>query len=51
MVDLYYFHSSDHPGSTLVTKQLNRDSYAIWSRVISITISAKNKNGFVDGLI
>ena len=49
--DPFYLHSSDHPGISLVTKPLNGDNYATWSRLMSIALSAKNKTGFVDGSI
>lgn len=51
MTNPYHLHSSDYSGSTLVTKQLIGNNYATWSRTMSITISAKNKIGFVDGSI
>ena len=49
--DPFLLHASDHPGIRLVTKQLNGDNYATWSRSMSIALSAKNKTGFVDGSI
>lgn len=49
--DPFHLHFSNHPGVSLVTKALNGDNYASWSRFMSIALSAKNKTGFVDGSI
>lgn len=49
--DPYFLHHSDHPGITLVSKVLDGDNYGTWSRAMSISLSAKNKIGFIDGSI
>ncbi|KAK9217602.1 hypothetical protein WN943_006230 [Citrus x changshan-huyou] len=36
--DPFYLHCSDHPGISLVTKPLNGDNYATWSRSMSIAL-------------
>ncbi|XP_070676345.1 uncharacterized protein [Malus domestica] len=35
----------------LVSKPLNGDNYSTWSRAMKISLSAKNKLGFVDGTV
>lgn len=47
----YYLHPSDNPGMKLVSIQFDGNSYADWKRSILISLSAKNKIGFVDGTI
>ena len=47
----FFIHHSDHPGMVLVSKPLNGDNYATWSRSMRISLSAKNKLGFVDGSV
>ena len=42
-------HHSDHPGLVLVTKPLEGYNYGQWSRSIRISLSAKNKLGFITG--
>ncbi|KAB2630179.1 hypothetical protein D8674_007698 [Pyrus ussuriensis x Pyrus communis] len=44
-----FIHHSDHPAMMLVSKPLNGDNYSTWSRAMKISLSAKNKLGFVDG--
>ncbi|KAF8391693.1 hypothetical protein HHK36_024002 [Tetracentron sinense] len=44
-----YLHHSDNPGTILVSQPLNGDNYATWSRSMSMSLSAKNKTGFIDG--
>ncbi|KAI3454794.1 hypothetical protein Pfo_011457 [Paulownia fortunei] len=47
----FQLQSSDHPGASLVSKPLNGDNYATWSKSMGIALSAKNKTGFIDGSI
>ncbi|XP_074328450.1 uncharacterized protein LOC141666359 [Apium graveolens] len=47
----FYLHPSDNPGMKLVSMQFDGTSYADWKRSILISLSAKNKIGFVDGTI
>ena len=49
--DPYNLHHSDHPGMVLVSKVLEGDNYNTWSRAMRISLSAKNKIGFVTELI
>nr|CAD1842701.1 unnamed protein product [Ananas comosus var. bracteatus] len=50
--DPLVLHHSDHPGMMLVSKPLERTyNYGQWSRAMRISLSAKNKIGFVDGSI
>ncbi|XP_070664685.1 uncharacterized protein [Malus domestica] len=46
-----FIHHSDHPAMVLVSKPLNGDNYSTWSRAMKISLSAKNKLGFVDGTV
>ncbi|XP_070676213.1 uncharacterized protein [Malus domestica] len=46
-----FIHHSDHPAMVLVSKPLNGDNYSTWSRAMKISLSAKNKIGFVDGTV
>lgn len=47
----YYLHSSDHPGALLVSTPLIGDNYPTWSRAMKIALNAKNKLGFVNGVL
>ncbi|XP_022891995.1 uncharacterized protein LOC111406862 [Olea europaea var. sylvestris] len=49
--DPYSLHHSDHPGMVLVSKVLEEDNYGTWSRAMRISLSAKNKIGFITGSI
>ena len=49
--NLYNLHHSDHPGMVPVSKVLEEDNYNTWSRAMRISLSAKNKIGFVTGSI
>ncbi|XP_062075879.1 uncharacterized protein LOC133780009 [Humulus lupulus] len=50
--DPYYLHHSDDPGNNLVSQLLTgQDNYASWSRSMKLSISVKNKIGFLDGSI
>ena len=44
-------HHSDHPGLVLVSKLLDGDNYGKWSRAMRIALSAKNKIGFINGIV
>ena len=46
-----FLHHSDHPGLLLVSKRLNGDNYNSWHRAMKISLSAKNKTGFITGKI
>ncbi|KAI3465132.1 hypothetical protein Pfo_021795 [Paulownia fortunei] len=46
--DPFQLQSSDHPRASLVSKPLNGDNYATWSRSMSIALSDKNKTGFIN---
>ncbi|GAV62904.1 LOW QUALITY PROTEIN: UBN2_3 domain-containing protein, partial [Cephalotus follicularis] len=47
----YYVHHSDNPGIMLVSQALTGDNYSTWSRSISMALEAKNKLGFINGLV
>ena len=47
----FFLHHSDNPGVVLVSQPLSGDNYASWSRAMLISLSVKNKIGFVDGSI
>ncbi|XP_019255128.1 PREDICTED: uncharacterized protein LOC109233718 [Nicotiana attenuata] len=46
----YFLHASDALGMILVNTPFDGHGYAGWSRSILISLSAKNKLGFIDGL-
>ena len=50
-LDPFSLHQSDHPGMVLVSKVLEGDNYSTWSRAMRISLSAKDKIGFVIGSI
>ncbi|GKU97900.1 hypothetical protein SLEP1_g10978 [Rubroshorea leprosula] len=45
----FYLHPSDNLGNILVSILLIGDSYATWRCAVIITLTEKNKLGFVDG--
>ncbi|KAF8397472.1 hypothetical protein HHK36_016389 [Tetracentron sinense] len=45
----YFLHSSDHPGTILVSSLLIGENYPTWKRAMRMALNAKNKLGFVDG--
>ncbi|XP_058106355.1 uncharacterized protein LOC131249570 [Magnolia sinica] len=47
----YYLHNSDNLGTTLVSNTLTGDNYSTSSRVMRMTLSAKNKLSFIDKTI
>lgn len=49
--DPLYLHHSDQPGAVLVTHQLDEENYSTWSRAMTMALSAKNKEGFINGTI
>ena len=44
-------HNGDNPGILLVIQPLNGDNYQTWSRSMLMALTAKNKEGFVNGSI
>lgn len=48
---LFSLHHSDHPNLVLVSTKLNGDNYTTWARGMEISLSAKNKLGFIHGTI
>ncbi|XP_041010664.1 uncharacterized protein LOC121254609 [Juglans microcarpa x Juglans regia] len=47
----YFLHHGENPGIMLVTERLTGDNYHSWSRAMSKAISAKNKSGFINGIL
>lgn len=47
----FYLHHSDQPGAVLVSQSLNEENYGTWSRAMIMALSAKNKEGFINGTI
>lgn len=45
----FYIHPSDYPGMNLVSTISDGKSYGGWRRSVVLTLSAKNKLGFIDG--
>ena len=50
-LDPFSLHHSNHLGMVLVSKVLEGDNYSTWSRAMRISLSAKDKIGFVTGSI
>lgn len=46
--DPLYLHVSDHPGMILVSKQFDGSNFGSWSKGMLISLSTKNKIGFVN---
>ncbi|XP_074352838.1 uncharacterized protein LOC141691990 [Apium graveolens] len=47
----YYLHPSDNPDMKLVNIKFDGTGYGDWKRSMLISLSTKNKTGFVDGTI
>ncbi|KAJ0077495.1 hypothetical protein Patl1_35618 [Pistacia atlantica] len=47
--DPLFLHPSDHPSMILVPKVLDGTNYVMWKRSMLISLSAKNKLGFIKG--
>ncbi|KAK4484969.1 hypothetical protein RD792_007575 [Penstemon davidsonii] len=45
----YYLHPADGPGISLVSKKLTEHNYQTWSIAMILSLSVKNKLGFIDG--
>ena len=45
----YYIHPFDSNSAQLVSFKFNGEGYTSWKRAMLLTLSAKNKVGFVDG--
>ncbi|CAO2822331.1 unnamed protein product [Amaranthus hypochondriacus] len=46
---IYYIHPSDANSAQLVSFKFNGEGFTSWKRSMLLTLSAKNKAGFVDG--
>lgn len=49
--DPFHLQSSGHPGLILVSHSLTERNYLKWSMVVTLSLGAKNKLGFIDGYI
>ena len=47
----YYLHPTDNTTSQLVSVKFNGEGFGDWKRCMLISISSKNKLGFIDGSI
>ena len=47
----YFLHSGDHPSLALISHLLNGSNYNTWNHAMWMALNAKNKLGFVYGLI
>ena len=47
----YFIHHSDHPNHMLVLTKLNSANYQSWSKHMIHALTAKNKIGFIKGII
>ncbi|XP_033515392.1 uncharacterized protein LOC142174655 [Nicotiana tabacum] len=45
----YFLNNSDSPGMNLININFDGTSYANWRRGVLISLSAKNKLGFING--
>ncbi|XP_033510811.1 uncharacterized protein [Nicotiana tomentosiformis] len=45
----YFLNSSDSPGKSLINVSFDGTSYENWRRGVLISLSAKNKLGFING--
>lgn len=48
---IYYIHPSDSSTNQLVSVKFNGEGFNNWKRSMMLTLSAKNKLGFVNGTI
>lgn len=48
---IYYIHPSDGTTTQFVSVKFNGNGFHNWKRSMLLTLSAKNKLGFVDGTI
>nr|XP_017233396.1 PREDICTED: uncharacterized protein LOC108207464 [Daucus carota subsp. sativus] len=48
---VYFIHSSDHSTSQIVSVKFNGTGFANWKRSMLLSLSVKNKLGFVDGSV
>lgn len=46
-----YLHHSDQPRAVLVTHQLDEENYSTRSHAITMALSSKNKEGFINDII
>jgi len=51
LLDPYAIHHTNHIGIILASKSLDGNNYRQWSRAMCMSLSAKNKTGFIDGTI
>ncbi|XP_074356339.1 uncharacterized protein LOC141696022 [Apium graveolens] len=51
MSSVFYIHPSDANTTQLVSVKFNGTGYSNWKRSIMLSLSAKNKLGFVDGTV
>lgn len=47
----YFLHHGENLGIMLVTDRLTGDNYHSWSRAMSKAINAKNRSGFINGIL
>ncbi|CAA3027230.1 Hypothetical predicted protein [Olea europaea subsp. europaea] len=47
----YYLHYGENTGTQLISVLLSDENYSTWSRAITMALSVKNKEGFMDGTI
>jgi hypothetical protein len=45
----FFLHNGDNPGTVLVSQPLTGENYNTWSRSMIVSLTAKNKLGFIDG--
>jgi hypothetical protein len=46
-----FLHHADQPGAVLVSQILMEDNYTTWVQSMSMSLTIKNKRGFIDGTL
>jgi len=47
----YYLHPSEGPGAFITIVIFDVKNYNQWERAVTTTLNAKNKLGFIDGIL
>ncbi|XP_070015792.1 uncharacterized protein [Nicotiana sylvestris] len=47
----YYLHASDSPGMAFLFSTFDGTGYGSWRKSVLVSLSAKNKLGFIDGTL
>jgi len=47
----YYPHPLEGPGGLITTVNFNGTNYNVWRKLVKTALKAKNKLGFIDGML